>query len=201
MNDLVSLSVLTGQIQDEYAAGMRCASEMLSHAMNIGERLNRAKSSFPHGTWVAWIDDNFEFSVRTAQDYMRLAEHRKLIDARKTQTSAFISVSDALRLIRDERAQPETSDAQPIELSRPPVRRCSTCGEKIPSDDPHDRCDLCRLAASAAKKEDEGTTGAARETPDPLPWADEGPKPVVSRVPPRKCPRCGYEFWQEEPNG
>ena len=92
------------------------------------------------------------------------------------------------------------SDGKSYPASKPAIPKCRTCGAKLPKGDPHDRCDVCRLAASTTHSEDEGTTGAAREAPDPLPWADEGPKPVVSRIPPRKCPRCGYEFWQEEPN-
>lgn len=39
----------------------------------IGRCLNEAKAMLEHGAWTAWLEDRVEFSERTAQRFMRLA--------------------------------------------------------------------------------------------------------------------------------
>lgn len=45
---------------------------VLSAAMEIGKRLNEAKAMLPHGTWGTWLQDNVDYSERTAQNLMAL---------------------------------------------------------------------------------------------------------------------------------
>lgn len=41
--------------------------------LSIGQCLNEAKTMLEHGEWTAWLTDRVEFSERTAQRFMRLA--------------------------------------------------------------------------------------------------------------------------------
>ena len=43
-------------------------------AIEIGRRLVEAKRCVPHGSWGAWLEENVEYSERTAQDLMKMFE-------------------------------------------------------------------------------------------------------------------------------
>lgn len=42
--------------------------------LDIGRRLLEAKGMLPHGEWLPWLNERVEFSERTAQKFMRLAQ-------------------------------------------------------------------------------------------------------------------------------
>lgn len=44
-----------------------------SAILEIGSRLNEAKSQLSHGEWLPWLEEKVEFSEATAQRFMRLA--------------------------------------------------------------------------------------------------------------------------------
>lgn len=41
--------------------------------LGIGQRLIEAKAMLPHGEWLPWLNEQVEFSERTARNFMRLA--------------------------------------------------------------------------------------------------------------------------------
>lgn len=43
---------------------------VLTAAMEIGKRLIEVKAMLPHGTWGTWLEDNVDYSERTAQNLM-----------------------------------------------------------------------------------------------------------------------------------
>ena len=47
---------------------------LLSASMEIGKRLIEVKAMLPHGTWGTWLQDNVDYSERTAQNLMALHE-------------------------------------------------------------------------------------------------------------------------------
>jgi hypothetical protein len=47
----------------------------------IGERLARIREQLPHDTWDHWVDDHLNFTIRTAQRYLRAYKHRHLAGA------------------------------------------------------------------------------------------------------------------------
>lgn len=51
----------------------------LSAAYRIGEKLNEVKSSVPHGQWMDWLDKNTGIKIRTANQWMSLANHTELV--------------------------------------------------------------------------------------------------------------------------
>lgn len=92
--DLVAVA---SEINKEHRLCEEAAGKAVSHAIRCGELLTAAKSKIPHGHWGAWLSENFEGSVRTAQVYMRLANNREAIEAVKTQSSAHLSIDGALK--------------------------------------------------------------------------------------------------------
>ena len=65
------LGVITAEIKELCA---RAQSTLLLYAVEIGRRLDEAKRALPHGSWAGWIESNFEFSHRQANNFMRLYE-------------------------------------------------------------------------------------------------------------------------------
>lgn len=45
---------------------------VLSYIIEIGKRLVEAKALVPHGEWSEWLENKVEFSIRTAQNYMKI---------------------------------------------------------------------------------------------------------------------------------
>ena len=78
---------------------------VLVSAVEIGRRLVEAKEMLPHGSWGAWITENFEFSHRQANLFMELFEgygsdQATLFGAElKSQTFSNLSYTKALKLL------------------------------------------------------------------------------------------------------
>ena len=66
-------------------------------AIEIGKRLTEAKCKVPHGSWGAWLQDNVDYSERTAQDLMRMFEE---YGNTNPQALADLSYTQALLLTR-----------------------------------------------------------------------------------------------------
>ena len=77
----------------------------VAFAVEIGRRLTEAKSLLPHGEWGKWLQEQVEFSQRTANNFMRIFEEYgdqqiTLFGAvSNSQTFANLSVSKALSLL------------------------------------------------------------------------------------------------------
>lgn len=96
----------------------------IDHAMNAGDLLLEAKAECSHGTWVAWLEDNFNGSVRRAQEYMYLARGRKDLEEAKARSPAFFkSIEGALEFLRAARhyATQEHPEPPPFPSLQPPV--------------------------------------------------------------------------------
>jgi hypothetical protein len=68
------LETLAARINAEHRAIEVALKAGLAHAYNAGMLLIEAKDACPHGRWLRWVAENCEFSERTAQNYMRVAE-------------------------------------------------------------------------------------------------------------------------------
>lgn len=52
----------------------RLQADMQRKAIEIGKELNAAKAEMPHGNWANWLEENFQWSERTAQYFMNIAK-------------------------------------------------------------------------------------------------------------------------------
>jgi len=117
----LELGSLAEQINAEHRACEEAATTALSHAMNAGDLLTGAKARLPHGGFVAWLEENFAGSGRTARAYMRVARHRDELEAQR-QSSATLSLDGALNALSTpvdtpRRASPATLAELEAELS------------------------------------------------------------------------------------
>lgn len=84
------------QINAAHHACVRHDKDALQFALTVGRLLKEVKDeTVDHGEFLAWIDKNCEFSVRTAQTYMKL--HRYF--GGNPQHAAHLSMRQALALI------------------------------------------------------------------------------------------------------
>lgn len=110
-----TIEVVTGEIKALVSHSLDCAIE-------IGRRLIEAKEMLPHGQWGTWLENEVDFSQRTANNMMKLFEEygspqSALFGAEvNSQTYAKLSVSKALALLavpseeREEFAQEVDAD-------------------------------------------------------------------------------------------
>ena len=78
-------------ITAEILSYKRTAGESI---LEIGRRLKEAKALLSHGEWLPWLSEKVEFSERSAQNFMRLADAYQ-----NPQTLADLGASKALVLL------------------------------------------------------------------------------------------------------
>ena len=78
-------------ITEEILSYKRTAGESI---LEIGRRLKEAKALLSHGEWLPWLSEKVEFSERSAQNFMRLADAYQ-----NPQTLADLGASKALVLL------------------------------------------------------------------------------------------------------
>jgi hypothetical protein len=93
----LNLETLADRINEEHRRCEEALKEGLRHALRAGELLIEAKSRCAHGTWGAWLAENFEGSERTAQAYMKVAREMPQLDGAKAQRVADLSLRGALK--------------------------------------------------------------------------------------------------------
>jgi hypothetical protein len=52
----------------------------IQHAIRCGEMLLEMKRRVGHGNWLAWVEEHFEASERTARNYMEIAKSAAVAD-------------------------------------------------------------------------------------------------------------------------
>ena len=99
---------LAAQIKKQHGLVLRAFREGLDHARKAGELLLKAKEQCAHGDWTPWIETNCGFNVRTAQQYMQIAEGWDEIRAKAKHVS-HLPMRDALKLL----AKPKEAEPEP----------------------------------------------------------------------------------------
>lgn len=69
---------------------------VLDGSIRIGRELQAAKSKVPYGEWESWLEANVAYSVRTAQDLMRIADE---YGRRRTEAMEGLSITQAVLLL------------------------------------------------------------------------------------------------------
>lgn len=81
--------------------------------IEIGRRLIRAKELLPHGDWLPWLEQEVEFSERTAQNFMRVAKEF----GANPQPVADLGMAKVLSLLALPEEERETFAARPHEVN------------------------------------------------------------------------------------
>lgn len=66
---------LVERINEQHRLAVGSVTTMLEHAINCGNLLREVQIRLHHGEWGKWLEENFEASDRTAQQYMQVAHH------------------------------------------------------------------------------------------------------------------------------
>ena len=90
---------LAEQINTEHKAVIDGLRASLDHAIKAGELLLDAKRIAGHGNWLEWLHTNCQFSERTAQNYIKLAENKERLS--NTQRVAYLSLREAIALLTE----------------------------------------------------------------------------------------------------
>jgi hypothetical protein len=96
------------------------------YAIAAGEKLIEAKGLLKHGKWLPWLEENFEFTDRTAQRYMDVARNA-------TRVSDLPTMRDAIALLTNPTPQTMTVTSAPAPESPEPVRFVVTESEPAQS--------------------------------------------------------------------
>ncbi len=100
----VALDGLAAGMNADYAAMLGTFRESIERAERIGKKLIEAKRLVGHGHWRDWVKTNCRFSLKTAQNCMRL--HREISeDPEKAQRVAFLPLRQALADLRPKRSK------------------------------------------------------------------------------------------------
>lgn len=111
-----TLESLATEINEEHRAFVGSLRKTAEHGIRAGELLAEAKGQCRHGEWLGWLQKNFEGSTRTAQVYMQLSHKRDELRA-KTQNSAHLSMSRALKEISAPQEEPSSSNASASQIN------------------------------------------------------------------------------------
>lgn len=96
--ELASLAQHINELHGKAEAGLK---HSLAYAIDTGLALIEAQQNrVPSGTWLAWVVENLTFCVRTAQHYMRLANHWREAGGNAKRISHF-GLVEALEFISD----------------------------------------------------------------------------------------------------
>jgi len=119
----LSLPELAAEANRHHQCALDAGTAMIEHAREAGEHLLAAKSKCAHGEWGAWLDKNCEFSERTAQRYMRVAQRwPELETAAKTTRVSDLPIRDALAMLAEPprpNGKPAPVDTTPAPVSTP----------------------------------------------------------------------------------
>lgn len=79
------------------------AQTTVAGAIAVGQRLQEAKAAVPQGEWGAWLQDNVDYSTRTAENLMALAREYASRDAEPLEVLGVTKAVQLLALPGDER--------------------------------------------------------------------------------------------------
>jgi hypothetical protein len=91
---------LVPSIKAAHQAVLEALESGLEHAIQAGEHLAAAKKLVGHGGWAEWVEENCEFSYRTARSYLRVYTRRDQLPKREE-----ISYRRALLMLRRDPAK------------------------------------------------------------------------------------------------
>jgi hypothetical protein len=114
------LSVLADQIREAHKLVQEGTRSVLRIALDCGDALLEAKAQAPAGGWQRWLRERCSLSVRSAQVYVRLAEHSEAVEIVMAELPE-LSLRAALKLIASKEA-----DHQDLEGDEPPKPKSDT---------------------------------------------------------------------------
>lgn len=98
---LVSTDILAQQINQAHKDIEALLRSAFTRAIDAGELLIQAKNQFEHGRWSEWVNKKCNFSIRTAQVYMKIAREYPNLDDEKAQHVAHLPLREIVHAISE----------------------------------------------------------------------------------------------------
>ena len=109
--EITKINELAERINVEHDKCLEGIKLGLLHAINVGELLKETKPLIGHGDWLNWIKDNCNFSERTAQNYVRMADNKT--ELLNTKRVSLLSYRDAIKLLAEPIPEEEPKEYEP----------------------------------------------------------------------------------------
>ena len=156
---VVDLSV---EIRSEYEQAETLGRDAVAHAIRCGELLQQQKDALGHGEWLPWVEANFVGSIKTASNYIRLAQNQG-------QGLDLPSVSQGLKAIAAKDAEVKPRKPKPVVdavvVDEFPVGdETSNAVADLPDDDPFAEDAPVEVVPESLEDEDEVDPFAAAES-------------------------------------
>jgi hypothetical protein len=75
------------------------ADKAIETGLRLIELKARVRKEFGHGYWEEYLAETFPFTIRTAQNYMRLAKHKPLTGQESERDFRFLKQHKAAKII------------------------------------------------------------------------------------------------------
>jgi hypothetical protein len=114
MTDLVRTNDdLAREINTEHGHVETYKHKTIQHAIRCGELLLEMKQRVGHGNWLAWVEEHFEASERTARNYMEIAKSAAVADLKDdtTMRSALRALASPSQSKKAPKLEPEDAQA------------------------------------------------------------------------------------------
>ncbi|MCZ6781515.1 MAG: DUF3102 domain-containing protein, partial [Nitrospirae bacterium] len=99
------LPTLADEINRAHRKARQAARTSLKYAIAAGQLLLEATETAGHGKWLEWLSLNVVVSERTAQDYMRLAQHQEKLPS-KSAAAADLTIRAAIGALIERKTDP-----------------------------------------------------------------------------------------------
>ena len=86
----------TAEIKDLHGKFVESFKKTLDCGIRIGDLLKQQKEELKHGEFGKWIEENLSFSIRTAQNYMKLHKERD-----KLKSATVSHLTESYRLLSE----------------------------------------------------------------------------------------------------
>ncbi len=107
-----TLGDIADQIDEQHKGALTAARTALSHAIEAGHLLTKAKNLVPHGEWLAWLGTRTAVGERQMQKYMRLYRRRAVLNA---NPGSHLTISQAVKIISTGRTKsPWDDNVEPL---------------------------------------------------------------------------------------
>lgn len=90
---------LAEEINQELEKGKEHARLLVEHMLRLGDLLLQAKESVGHGKFYKWLEENCQLKMRQAQRYMKVAQHREIVEKANASRATHLSLRAALEAI------------------------------------------------------------------------------------------------------
>lgn len=133
MGSLSKLSVLLPKANKHHKEAQAAGKSVLEAAVAAGKACLEIKDQVKHGEFEAYIEEQADFSVGTAQRYMKLAQgYDEIMERLGPGQAANISITEGIKLLCKAPPRIEGKDARHASFGESPISdQCPKGGEHV----------------------------------------------------------------------